>query len=122
MTALAIVTDFCAAWDRLDWQAVYAALADDIVYHNIPMPPCVGIDAFKAFIAGFPVSSAQFEIHHIVASGNVVMTERTDRFLLAGRQIVIRVMGIFVLKDSKISEWRDYFDLAESASQMPPPA
>jgi limonene-1,2-epoxide hydrolase len=119
MSSLQIVTDFCAAWDRLDWEAVYAALAEDIFYHNIPMAPCVGIAAFKAFVAGFPVSEAQFEIHHIVAAGDVVMTERTDRFLLAGKPVVIRVMGVFVLKQGKISEWRDYFDLAEFMSQMP---
>ena len=115
--ALPIVRDFCAAWDRLDWEAVYAALDDDIVYHNIPMEPCRGIAAFKAFITGFPVTEAQFEIHHILASGNVVMTERTDRFLLGGKRISIRVMGIFVLKHGKIAEWRDYFDMAEFAAK-----
>ena len=117
--ALTIVREFCAAWDRLDWEAVYAALDEDIVYHNIPMPPCRGIAEFKAFIAGFPVSKAQFEIHHIVDAGDVVMTERTDRFELAGKTIVIRVMGVFVLKGGRIAEWRDYFDLAEFMQKMP---
>ncbi len=119
MTAIAIVRDFCAAWDRLDLDAITGALADDIFYHNIPMAPVEGIEAFKAFLTGFAVSEAEFEIHHIAGDGNVVLTERTDRFLLAGKRIVIRVMGVFVIRDGKISEWRDYFDLAEFTSQMP---
>jgi limonene-1,2-epoxide hydrolase len=29
-TAIRIVRDFCAAWDRMDWDAVTSALSDDI--------------------------------------------------------------------------------------------
>jgi limonene-1,2-epoxide hydrolase len=118
-TAISIVRDFCAAWDRLDLDAITGAVSDDIFYHNIPMAPVEGIAAFKAFLTGFAVSEAEFEIHHIAGNGNVVLTERTDRFLLAGKRIVIRVMGVFVIRDGKIAEWRDYFDLAEFTSQMP---
>lgn len=122
MTPIEIVTDFCAAFDRLDWDRIHALLADDIVYHNIPMEPVHGLEAFKATYAAFPVSEARFEIHHISASGAVVLTERTDRFLLAGKPIVIRVMGVFEISDGKIAVWRDYFDLAQFTGQMPAPA
>jgi len=121
MTPIEIVTDFCAAFDRLDWNRIHALLADGIVYHNIPMEPVHGLEAFKAAYAAFPVSEARFEIHHIAASADVVLTERTDRFLLAGKPIVIRVMGVFEIRDDKIAVWRDYFDLAQFAGQMPAP-
>lgn len=122
MTPIEIVTDFCAAFDRLDWDRIHALLTDDIVYHNIPMEPVHGLEAFKATYAAFPVSEARFEIHHIAASGAVVLTERTDRFLLAGKPIVIRVMGVFEISDGKIAVWRDYFDLAQFTGQMLAPA
>ncbi len=122
MTPLEIVTDFCAAWGRLDWDAIHAHLTDDIFYHNIPMAPTRGLDEFKAFFAATPVSEAAFEIHHIAANGNVVMTERTDKLLIGGTMIVIRVMGVFEIREGKIAVWRDYFDMAEFASQMPAPA
>ena len=118
MTPIEIVSDFCASWDRLDWPAIHGALADDIVYHNIPMAPCRGIAEFKAFYGGFPVSAAQFEVHHIAAAGAVVMTERTDRFTMGDKRITIRVMGIFEIVDGKIAVWRDYFDMAEFSAQM----
>lgn len=119
MTPEAIVVDFCAAWDRLDWPAIHAHLSDDIFYHNIPTDPTQGLDAFKAVFAAFPVSAARFEIHHIAAAGNIVLTERTDRFVLAGKDIVVRVMGTFEIQDGKIAVWRDYFDMAHLVGQMP---
>ena len=48
------------------------------------------------------------------------MNERTDRFLVGEKWVEARVMGIFRLRDGKISEWRDYFDLAEFQAQMAP--
>ncbi|KAB7648035.1 limonene-1,2-epoxide hydrolase [Polymorphobacter fuscus] len=119
VTPLAIVTDFCAAWDRLDWDAIHAHLAENLLYHNVPMAPVAGLAAFKAFYAAFPVTEAAFEIHHIAANGPVVMTERTDRFRLGETTIVIRVMGVFEIGNGKIAVWRDYFDLAEFSRQMP---
>ncbi len=119
MTALTIVTDFCAAWDRLDWPAIHAALADDIFYHNIPMAPCHGLAEFKAFFAPFPLTAAKFDIHNITATGNTVMTERTDHLHMGENAIVLRVMGVFEIRDGKIAAWRDYFDMAEFTSQMP---
>ena len=49
---------------------------------------------------------------------NTVMNERTDRFKIGERWVEARVMGVFELRDGKISSWRDYFDLAEFQSQM----
>lgn len=119
MTPIAIVEAFCAAWDRLDWDTIHGLLADDILYHNIPMAPSHGLAEFKAGFAAFPVTEAAFEILHIAANGNIVMTERIDRFMLAGKPLVIRVMGVFEIRDGRIAVWRDYFDMAEFASQMP---
>lgn len=110
-----IVLDFIAAWNRNDLDAAFGMMADDIVWHNIPMEPAVGIEACKALMATFPPTEAiNFETHHISSKGNVVMTERTDRFLIGGTWRNIRLMGIFEINpDGKIGHWRDYFDLAE---------
>ena len=97
-----------------------AAMADDIFYHNIPMEPCEGLDAVKAFFDGSGMGSdgAEWITHHIAADGDVVLTERTDKFRINGQWIAIRVMGTFELRDGKIAKWRDYFDLAEFQNQM----
>ncbi len=109
------VLDFMAAWNRRDLDAAFAMMADDIVWHNIPMEPAVGIDACQALMASFPPAEAiNFDTHHISSKGNVVMTERTDGFLIGGTWRKIRLMGIFEINpDGKIGKWRDYFDMAE---------
>lgn len=118
MNPIAIVTDFCAAWDRLDRDAIIGALTPDIFYHNIPMEPVRGIAEFQAFMDNFTVSQARFEIHHIAAQGNVVLTERTDYLVFGGKNIVLRVMGAFETRGEKIAVWRDYFDMAQYTSQL----
>ncbi|MEO9468399.1 limonene-1,2-epoxide hydrolase family protein [Parasphingorhabdus sp.] len=115
-----LVLDFIEAWNRLDYDAIYAAMADDIFYHNIPMEPCEGIDAVRGFFEGSGMGSdgAEWIVHHIAANGDTVLTERTDKFRINGQWIAIRVMGTFELENGKIVKWRDYFDLAEFQNQM----
>ncbi|MFK7842238.1 MAG: limonene-1,2-epoxide hydrolase family protein [Sphingorhabdus sp.] len=114
------VLDFIESWNRMDYDAIYAAMAEDIFYHNIPMEPCVGLGAVKAFFDGSGMGSegAEWIVHHIVAEGDTVLTERTDKFKINGQWIAIRVMGTFEMREGKIAKWRDYFDLAEFQSQM----
>jgi len=115
-----IILDFIDAWNRLDYDAIYAAMTDDIYYHNIPMEPCDGIDAVHAFFdnPAFGFDGAQWDVHHIAATGEAVLTERTDKFRIGDKWIAIRVMGTFEMHDGKIAKWRDYFDLAEFQNQM----
>ncbi|WP_109355288.1 limonene-1,2-epoxide hydrolase family protein [Sphingorhabdus sp. EL138] len=115
-----IVVDFIESWNRMDYDSIYAAMADDIFYHNIPMEPCEGIDAVRAFFEGSGMGSdgAEWITHHIATNGNVVLTERTDKFRIDGQWIAIRVMGTFEIEDGKIAKWRDYFDLGQFQGEM----
>ena len=60
----------------------------------------------------------EFRVHHIVAEGNVVLTERTDVFVTADKQIELPVMGTFEVSGGKIAAWRDYFDMNQFMSQL----
>jgi limonene-1,2-epoxide hydrolase len=117
--ALALVRAFCAAWDRLDLDAVCAMLVDDVVYHNIPMERLQGRSAVEAYLrqaAAF--ESARWELVAIAANGTTVLTERVDRFTSNGHDISLRVMGTFEVRGGRISAWRDYFDLADYRRQL----
>lgn len=121
MSNTKIVQDFIAAWEARDIDRVMRFFAEDAVYHNIPMPMMTGRAPIRKFIEGFLGSSesVQFETHHIAESADcVVMTERTDRFLINGQELALPVMGAFEIKDGKIAKWRDYFDLAQFQTQM----
>lgn len=110
-----LVREFCDAWAKRDPDLITEYFTDDGVYHNIPMQPLEGKDAIRAFLAGLMsgIAHVEFKILHIVANGDVVMTERIDEFRTGdGREGAFAVMGVFEVRDGKISAWRDYFDMA----------
>ena len=70
------------------------------------------------------MTALPWEIRHILADGDVVMTERVDHFLVGNDRISVPCMGIFELRDGKIAAWRDYWDLKQFEAQLEasPPA
>jgi limonene-1,2-epoxide hydrolase len=115
-----LVERFCAAWSKADVNELMDFFTDDAVYHNMPLQPVQGKDAirgiFEMFIAPF-MDGAEWEVRNIAAAGDVVLTERVDRFFGAGKKAELQVMGAFEIRDGKIAAWRDYFDMAEWTRQ-----
>lgn len=119
MTPQEIVEKFIADWNAMDWDAVVGALAENVVYHNIPMEKIEGRDNAAAFITGMQPKGVDWQMISIAANGNKVLTERLDNFDMGdGKGLSIPVMGTFEIEDGKIKAWRDYFDLATFTSQM----
>jgi limonene-1,2-epoxide hydrolase len=110
-----VVTEFCAAWVRMDPDELAEYFTDDGVYHNIPMAPFEGKQAIRDGLAGMKsmISSIRFDVHRQVASGDVVMNERTDHLSMGGNDIALPVVGVFEIEGGKIKAWRDYFDMAQ---------
>jgi limonene-1,2-epoxide hydrolase len=108
-----LVRRFCEAFARRDVEEILGYFADDAVYHNIPMAPAVGGDAIRAVLQLFvPASSSiEFDVLALAASGDLVFTERVDRFVMGDRTVELPVAGVFEVRDGKIAAWRDYFDM-----------
>jgi len=108
-----VVTSFCGAWSRLDIDELMGFFHEDAVYHNIPVDPVAGRDDIRAMIVGFTAGwdRLDFEVRHIVAQDDVVLTERVDHFVSGQRTVSLPVMGTFELSGGLIRAWRDYFDL-----------
>ena len=115
-----VVTSFCGAWSRLDIDELMGFFHEDAVYHNIPVDPVGGRNDIRAMIAGFTAGwdRVDFEVRHIAARGDVVLTERVDHFVSEQRTVSLPVMGTFELSDGLIMAWRDYFDLNQFMSQL----
>ena len=117
-----VITNFVKLFDveKPDAKAIGAFFTDDALYHNIPMAPIQGREAIEKTLGGMSATmlSLGWEVTHQVASGNVVMNERVDRFKVGDKSVAIPVMGVFVLKGDKIAEWRDYFDVGMWQNQM----
>lgn len=110
-----IVSEFCEAWRRKDAEELLGYFTDDAVYHNIPMVAVVGKDAIReAFGFFLPLAeSVEWEMVNLASAGDVVFTERVDRFEMGGKTVALPVAGVFELRGGKIAAWRDYFDLAD---------
>jgi limonene-1,2-epoxide hydrolase len=117
MTAEETVLAFIEAWNRLDQNRIYALLAADVVYHNMPLEPVQGRAAVRDHLAQWPVDECEWELLNIAARGDVVLTERVDRFRRGEDRIVVPVMGAFEVADGLITHWRDYFDLRATRPQ-----
>jgi limonene-1,2-epoxide hydrolase len=116
-----IVRRFCDAVRRRDCVELVGYFSDDAVYHNIPVDPVRGPEAIRKVLESFlaPASNAEFELRGIAVNGNLVLTERVDRFVVNGKPVVLPVMGAFEVRaDGKIAAWRDYFDLAQFTKQL----
>jgi limonene-1,2-epoxide hydrolase len=111
MNAEETVLAFVDAWNGLDEERIHGLMADGIVYHNMPMAPVTGIAAVRAHLAAWQVDECEWIVRHIAARGNVVLTERIDRFRRGADRIIVPVMGTFEVADGKITHWRDYFDM-----------
>ena len=96
----ALVEAFCMAWKARDVDDIMSYFADDAVYHNIPIEPAVGLDAIRAVIEMFvpPADEIEFTIHLMISDGDMVFTERTDRFVTAGKAIDLPVAGVFEIR------------------------
>ena len=115
ITPDALVTQFCAAWTRMDADELAEYFTEDGVYHNIPMAPAEGKAAIHEMLNGMKsmISSIRFEVHRQVAQGDIVMNERTDHLEMGGKTIALPVVGVFEIDGDKIRAWRDYFDMAQ---------
>ncbi len=118
------VRNFCADWGKLSTEALLPYFATDGVYHNMPWPPLTGHQEIAAFVAPFwPVlDSLVFELLNVSATGNVVFTERVDKFRFKnGATLDLPVTGVFEMDGAgKIAKWREYWDLATWTRQGGP--
>ena len=114
MTPDEVVTALIAACTRRDLDAVCSLVTDDIEYDNVPIGKVHGPDGVRSVLSG-GVSAAATEVDWVVlnqvASGDVVMNERVDRFLVDGKWVEIAIAAVFKVRDGRVSLWRDYFDL-----------
>jgi limonene-1,2-epoxide hydrolase len=118
-----LIREFVAAWEQRDSDFIIGCFTDDAVYHSMPLSPIVGKEAIAAWVRGFEdVPPGSLDVHHQIASGDVVMNERTDRIILNGQPVVLPIMGVFEIHEGRIRAWREYFDLTPAKQAYESPA
>jgi len=114
-----VVRKLCEQWSRLTREGFAELLAPDCHYLNVPWPdqtrfgPDGAYRVLSRYQKGWKV---ELKILHIADHGEVVLTERLERFQRENEDTVheLYVMGAFEMKDGKIAKWRDYFDSVQA--------
>jgi limonene-1,2-epoxide hydrolase len=117
---IALISRFIQACVRADPDEFASYFTDDAVCWNSPWPAVRGRDAIRETLrkGSQKMAALPWEIRHMVADANIVVTERVDHFLVNDKKISVPCMGIFELQDGKIAAWRDYWDLKQFEDQL----
>lgn len=121
---LAVVNAFLKVAAQRDWDAAFALVTEDVDYQNMMLPAVTGKQAMKETGEGLLAlcEDSEWVVLHEVASGDLVMNERLDRFCMNGVWTDLPVAGVFRLRDGLICSWHDYFDLQTVMTAMFPDA
>lgn len=97
--------------------AVISFFTPETVFDNIPMDRIVGAEGIWKLL-DLGAEAVDWIVHSIAETEDgIVLTERTDRFLIDGTWIEYPVMGSMEFSDGKIVAWRDYFDMKQCVEQ-----
>jgi limonene-1,2-epoxide hydrolase len=109
-----LVTEFCMSLETGDMTKLVSYLSEDVVYHNIPWQPVTGHAAVRQvlgpFLEGPKRATVKMNIKNTTIAGNTVMNERLEEWTKGSTKVDLPVLGVFELKNGKITHWRDYFD------------
>ena len=116
---LAVVRRLCEQWPWLMLTEFQQFMAPDCDYRNIPIAgdQHIGpVEAHKVLSRIREDWNVELSILNIVANDDRVLTERNEHFVHhEGKKpdFHLPVMGVFELRDGKITAWRDYFELSQ---------
>jgi len=120
-TACEVVNRLMKAVAERDIEGIERVVSDETVYEPIPTGKFLGTVAIvEVFRNMYEMADDQEIVVHKTAEGpdGIVFNERTDRFLVRGKWIDIRCIGVFEVGGGKISAWRGYFDLQQFNEQI----
>ncbi|WP_308817205.1 limonene-1,2-epoxide hydrolase family protein [Pseudonocardia alni] len=120
-----VVRDLFDSW-KPSSEAFYGSFDrffdENTVWENVGLSKTTGKDEAIAFVKAFPIPMAYMTAAEITtaSSGDTVFAERVDYFHDEDGKVLLEawVNGIFVIKNGKIAEWRDYADTAGLGARL----
>lgn len=116
MTPLETVNEFMRRFCTMDLDSACELVSDDVEYDNVPIGKNLGPEGIKAFAGNMNSNydSVEFIVHREAATGDIVLNERTDRFVKGELTFDLLVAGVFEVNGvGLITLWRDYFDMGK---------
>ena len=109
---------------RKDFDGLADCIAEDGHYEDVPTPDdgATGpANIVKRLRMGLdPVVRFEHEVHRMVAEGDSVILEHTETWHFeTGEKLTNDFVTVHVVRDGKITLWRDYWDLGKMMAQAP---
>jgi len=122
-TAIDFIRRFLEACVRAEPDEFARYFTEDAVWWNAPWAEVRGREAIRETLrrGAARMKALPWELRHMAAEHDVVMTERIDHFEIDGKRVSVPCMGIFELRGGRIAARRDYWDLKQFEVQLPPP-
>lgn len=114
MTAEQTVRAFLEHLARAETDQAVALLDPDVEWRNTAMPAFRG-DRVHQMLRDLGRRGVGFEVrwHHVAATGDTVLTDRTDVIKYSGWETSFRVRGTFTVREGRITVWDDAFSWLE---------
>lgn len=119
-----VVRGLFDAVSRLDPDELCSYFTPDAVFVNGASFTLRGERELRGFFEELRgrVQRSEFEVLNLAVTGDVVLTERIDRVVVDGREIVLPIIWTLEIRDGRVAAWREYFDRGQSGFQREPAA
>jgi steroid delta-isomerase-like uncharacterized protein len=123
-------SEFAAAWNRRDWQAIRNLLHPDYSYtagdgKEMTGGPEAGVKVGQMYAQAFP--DATLEVRHVYVQGNTAVAEMVGRGTHQGplmgvaptnRKVEITICNVVEMRDGKAYREREYMDMLHMLTQL----
>lgn len=115
-----VTMDMVEAWNDVDLDRVIELFTPDGVLHSMMTDPVVGRDSLRSHLQPLfnGITELNLNLKHIVVDGDTVFMERVDEFVFNGKRGEVPVVGVLVIRDGAVAEWREYYDRAQLYGEM----
>lgn len=115
-----VAMDMVAAWNAVDLDRVISLFTPDGVLHSMMTDPVTGREQLRHHLQPLfnGIEELTLNLRNVVVDGDTVFLERVDEFVFNGKPGAVPVVGVLVIRDGAVAEWREYYDLSQLYGEM----
>ncbi|MFN2329721.1 MAG: SgcJ/EcaC family oxidoreductase [Chromatocurvus sp.] len=115
-----VTLEMVEAWNAVDLDRVIELFTPDGVLHSMMTEPVVGRDELRSHLQPLfdGIEELNLNLSRIVVDGDTVIIERVDEFVFKGKRGSVPVVGVLLIRDDAVAEWREYYDRVQLLTEM----